>query len=427
MVDFQQIIRPGLAAALSPEEVRRWIDPLAWEYDQERGHLKILAPTAFHRRQVEGYAPWLLRLAEESGRPLQRLTVESRAGKSRSASVITLGPPSQAGPRFEPLNGAHTFQRFIGGRSNRLATMALGELAAAPPAGGRSVVVAASGPWGKTHLLEALAWSLAADPRRRVLKVSGGRPQALANGAWREKEFLLVDDVHLLADSPAAQRELAQAFDEASAHGLNLVLSSPMPPARLTGLAESLCSRLGGGLVLKIDPPEYELLRDLAARRARELGLDVSMEILGVLTREAQGDPRRLSGFLESMSFITSRTSIPPLEALRLLGPGAGSAETKMELATILNGVAAAFGLKITDLTGHSKLRQAAWPRRVAMLLARELTGLTTTEIGEALGGRDHSTVIHALKKIQEELKNQAQAQLVENIKRSLITSVSGV
>jgi chromosomal replication initiator protein len=106
-----------------------------------------------------------------------------------------------------------------------------------------------------------------------------------------------------------------------------------------------------------------------------------------------------------------------------MLSPGGGPAETKVDMETILNGVAAFFNLKVTDLTGQSKLRHTAWPRRVAMLLAREMTGLTTTDIGAALGGRDHSTVIHALKKIQEELRNPTQVQAVENIRRSLIVS----
>lgn len=425
-MDFRDLILSRLAGALPPADLRRWLEPLAWEYDSERGELRLLAPTIFHQREAARHTALILAQAAECGRPLKNVTVECRRPGPRSALVVTASAPGSAAPRFTVLNAAHSFQAFIRGPGNLLAGLALEEFAAGSGLpGARSLLLVASGPWGKTHLLEALALRLAGEPHRPFLKLSGGEGEArpLAPGFWREKELIIVDDVHLLAERPDLQAGLVQAFDEAVSRSLGLVFSSPQPPAKLTALSEPLRSRLGGGLVLKIEPPEPELMREMAQRRCRELGLEASPEMLGALVREARSDPRRLAGFLETVAFITghSRLSLP--EAMRMLSPGGAAVETKVNMETILSGVAAAFGLKVSDLTGHSKLRQAAWPRRVAMLLAREMTNLTTTDIGEALGGRDHSTVIHALKKIHEELRNPTQVQLVENIKRSLIIS----
>jgi chromosomal replication initiator protein len=163
----------------------------------------------------------------------------------------------------------------------------------------------------------------------------------------------------------------------------------------------------------------------LAERRAAELSLDWPQEVPAALVRRAERDPRRLLGLVETLYFIVNQAGLSPSEALARLGPAESAAEqaVAVSLDDILAGVATAFGLKVSDLTGPSRLRQAAWPRRVAMLLARELTRLTTTEIGAAFGGRDHSTVIHALKKINIELKLPSQVKLVENIKRAILMS----
>ena len=320
-----------------------------------------------------------------------------------------------------------TFDRFIQAGSNRLAALALRNLT--PGAlGSRSLLLIAPGPWGKSHLLEALArasglkssawpWpclKLTADPGRATPELAQLRAAGL----------ILVDDVHLLAGRPDLQQRLAQAFDD-PAGPASLVVSSPCPPQQLTNLSESLRSRLGGGLVLVIERPEYDLMLEIGARLAGELNLTLPPEMLSELARSSDGDPRRLQGYLRTLAFIMANTRLTPAQALKRLGL-AGAAHPPggtISLETIVNCVADSFGLKVSDLAGHTRSRQLAWPRRVTMFLARELTDLTTTQIGQALGGRDHSTVIHALKTIRVDLKNPAMAQLLENIKRSLLIS----
>jgi len=319
---------------------------------------------------------------------------------------------------------AMTFENFLEGESNRLARLALADLASGRPLGSLSLFLAAPGPWGKTHLLTALARRLAETGGRPVLGLEVGGEAAWPE-SWAAEALVIVDDVHFLAVRPDLQRRLIQIFDDAAARRSGLVFSAPAPPARLEGLSEPLKSRLGGGLALSLGRPEYELMQNLAERRAGELGPVWPSEVLAALVRRAAGDPRRLLGLVETLHFIVSRAALSPAEALVRLGPDDIAAEqaASVSLDDILAGVATAFGLKVSDLTGHSRLRQAAWPRRVAMLLARELTRLTTTEIGAAFGGRDHSTVIHALKKINVELKLPSQVKLVENIKRAILIS----
>ena len=318
-----------------------------------------------------------------------------------------------------------TFEGFLEGESNLLARRALADLAEGRATWGvRSLMLIAPGPWGKTHLLTALTRRLSETGSRPGL-VLGVGAEARWPADWPEEALIIVDDVHFLATRPDLQQRLIQVFDAAPAHRPGLVFSAPAPPARLGGLSDPLRSRLGGGLVLPLGGPEYELMLVLAERRVAELGPAWPPEVPAALVRRAEGDPRRLLGLVETLHFIVNQVGLSPAEALTRLGPAENAEEqaAAVSLDDILAGVATAFGLKVSDLTGHSRLRQAAWPRRVAMLLARELTRLTTTEIGAAFGGRDHSTVIHALKKINIELKLPSQVKLVENIKRAILAS----
>lgn len=423
---FRDLISSRLWGVLPSREIRRWFEPLRWDYDESTGHLRITAPTIFHRRYLaEKYAAYLDELASEIGRHrVSRVTLESR---EKGAMVPILPDPRRTpvSHGLSSINVDHTFQNFIVGDSNRLAVMALNDFAAGElNLGSRSIFFISAGPWGKTHLLDALTRRLAGERGHFFIRMSAAdevhvpprddRPRGLS---------LIIDDVRLLAGKAEAQQRLVQFFDEMPSGFSSLVCSSPVSPQKLTGLSESLRSRLSGGLVLKIEPPEYDLLLELATRKARDYGLDLALETLSSLVRRAENDPRRLQGFIEAVCFAVKRGGLSPDEAARRLYPDdePGAQEKQVDLDSILAAVAAAFGLKVADLTGHSKLRQAAWPRRVAMYLVKEITGLTTTKIGESFGGRDHSTVIHALKKIRQELKNPAQAQLVENIRRSLI------
>jgi len=436
MADYQAILMPRLAAHLSPEEIRRWFGPLQWHHDPAVNRLWLTCPSPFHQKKLaRDYAALLMELAATSGRPLSGLELDCapRSGPRPPARIEIISPSQAESPARQclpPLNEAHSFERFLRGPGNHLAVLALKKLALEPAAlVTGSLLLTAEGPWGRTHLLDALTLALSRAGRPGLLKMTGDPGQSSAPPArrWAEAEVVIVDDVHQLETRTDLQQQLVQLFDEALVRPLTLIFSAPLPPQRLTGLSEALRSRLGGGLVLAIEAPEYELLLALAERRAAELELPAPPETLAGLARQAQGDPRRLLGFLETLAFITKEAGLPLDQALGFLDPGdqrsRPSGRPQLDMETILRGVAEAFGLKVGDLTGHSRLRQAAWPRRVAMLLAREMTALTTTEIGEAFGNRDHSTVIHALKKARQEMQNPNQIQMMENIKRSLALS----
>lgn len=427
-----QALKDRVLSRLRPsddDEARRWLASALWLPREAEGSLELLAPTIFHLRALEPHLARAAEAAAEAGYRFKSLTARAVPRSDRVPQLNLLAPTpapkAEAEPR--PLNPRHSFETFEFAPSNSLAAGALRDLASGPAtlAARLSVLLLiAPGPWGKSHLLEALARALASEGRSFFRLDLTRAPAAESLGDfWRGRELIIIDDLPLLAGRPDLQARLTQAHDEAAAVGGLMVAASPVPAHQLSGLSEALRSRLGGGLSLPLERPEYETLLALARRRAGELALDLSPEALAPALRAAEGDPRRLGGYLETAAHIAQALAVDPAEALhRALPVGSGGPQgAELGIEAIVEAVAAAFGLKSGDLTGPSKVRSAVWPRRAAMLLARELTSLTTTEIGAALGGRDHSTVIHALQKVRRELENPARARLVENIKRSLL------
>ena len=430
MFDFKSTVMAHLNTIAEPEEMNRWLEPLNWFYEPSDGSLLLESPTPFHSRQARKYLHLLKAAASVFSCPLNKIEIKSRGGIKDELPKIILtiqDQPRHNGSALNPLDTAHRFHNFTISGSNRLAYTAVSTLldddSLLHRHARRGLLLISEGPWGKTHLLDALACLL-----WEQKKIFSWFDAARLDGAEAAaelsylKEAVLIDNVHQLP--PEAQSGLIQVFDANVPRGKLLVCTSPFPAHQLGGLSEPLRSRLGGGLSLKIEVPEYELLAKLAALYGSEFHLDFSDEDVAVLAKEAADDPRRLQGLVKTLAFIISRGGLSPAEALERVCLNSGKDKNRhLSVEDVVVSVAAAFGLKAGDLTGHSRLKQTAWPRRVAMYLARELTGLTTPELGAAFGGRDHSTIIHALKKINEELKNPSQLKMVENLRHSLITS----
>lgn len=423
--DFKNLLMQALGQSLPPEELRRWFLPLNWVYRNEEAELKLEAPTYFHGQALLKHL-WLLNeLASGSGYVLKKITVECNGypsygyQKPPPALTFTL-PPGRTLTPPQLVSQYHSFERFLEAPGNRLARMAVTHFLE-PLSESPSLLLLAPGPWGKTHLLDALTLVLRGT-NSSVYRGNGADSPLVEEEPWPEATIIIFDDVHLLDRNQPLQQKLRRAFDQTAIRPLKLVFTAPEFP---TMLNESLHSRLGGGLVIKIEPPDYNLMYAIGLQRCRELSLELPAESLGGLIRESEADPRRLNGLLETIHYITNQTGLTVPEALGRLTldrvPQARSAPVAME--SILVTVAGAFGLKISDLTGQSRLKQVAWPRRVAMLLTREMTFLTTTEIGKAFGNRDHSTVIHALKKIKTELKDPAHIQIIETLKQAVLTA----
>ena len=403
----------------------QWLKPIALVPGSDGESVRLALPSAFMTNWVRNhYADRLLQefkallpnvrsVAIETGlvsAPAAVLTVESLpAPIVAPAAVIADRPPLD--PRF-------TFDRFVVDASNRVAYNAA--LAIAEPGVPRfSPLFLHSGTGqGKTHLMHAIGTAyLAAVPEARVLSMSAERfmfdfVQALRNRdthsfktRLRSADLLLIDDLQFIAGKDSTQEEFFHTMNEVMGAGKRLVISADRCPQGLDGVEARITSRLSCGLVADIKTPDLALRRAVLARKLVDMpGANVPDEVLDLLAARITANIRDLEGALNRVVAYAQLTGVEiDLEfAVATLGDVLRGAERRVTIDEIQKAVSAHFELKPVDLVSARRAVVVARPRQIAMYLAKRLTTRSLPEIGRKFGGRDHSTVIHAVRRIEE-------------------------
>ena len=361
---------------------------------------------------------------EDSG----RLVVDER---------VVLAAPIEE--RVTPLNPLFTFSNFIVGPSNRFAQAACRAVAENPSRTYNPLVLYGGVGLGKTHLLHAIG-NLAQEhhPGLRALYISSenfmnemisvlrsGGDMRLFREKFRNTDLLLIDDIQFLAGKESTQEEFFHTFNDLHSHGKQIVATSDIPPREIN-LDERLRNRFEWGLVADISRPDYETRLAILRGKARAERRGVPDGVLEFLARTFTHNVRELEGSLVkilALSSILDREINLDLakEALRDILK-AQSRPVSIEL--IQEAVTNRFNLKLTDMKARKRTDAVAYPRQIAMYLSRELTPASLPEIGSAFGGRDHTTVIHAINKIEQKMKQDTElAAVIEK----LIQQVKGV
>jgi chromosomal replication initiator protein len=316
------------------------------------------------------------------------------------------------------LNPKYTFDNFVVGPCNRFAWAAAAGTAEAPGKAYNPFFLHGSVGLGKTHLLQSLCVSLLErNPKTRILYLScetfvnhfigaleDGDVQKFRN-KYRNVDVLVVDDIHLLANKERTQEEFFHTFNALHQQGKQIVLSSDSPPRDIPTLQERLVSRFKWGLVTEIEPPCYETRMAILKRKSRDRGREIPDDVACLLAERVDSNIRELEGAvtkLLSYAGLSGRPVTPELarEALRELF-AVRKGQPSME--DILNLVTARFEVKLSDLQSKRRTNTIAYPRQIAMWLARQITRHSLEEIGGFFGGRDHSTVIYAVAKVQRQ------------------------
>ena len=376
-----------------------------WIYDHYRDILNISI-----LKTLGKVLPVAFDIKEE---PLQKTT--------SPLSQAQVAPPEklvQKKPFY--LNPKYTFEGFVVGSSNRFAHAVTLAIAEAPAKAYNPLFIYGGVGLGKTHLMQAACHYIS--EMHRGLKLfyttSESFTNELINGIqtrttqkFREKyrsvDVLLIDDIHFIAGKEATQEEFFHTFNALYDGHKQIVLSSDRAPKTIPGLEERLISRFEWGLVTDVELPDFETRIAILKKKAERNGLKLPDDILYFIAEKITTNIRELEGALIKLiaySALENKKITMELakEILKDTGFG-GSKKITMEL--IQKKVAEYFDIKLSDMKTKKRTRQVAYPRHVAMYLAREMTDLTLPEIGEHFGGRDHSTVIHALEKIDSDLK----------------------
>ena len=410
-----------LESELPEQDFNTWVRPL--QAVEGVGALKLLAPNRFVVDWVN--ANLLPRLGEllrdvtTGGPPIVTVEVGSRSKIQHAAPAVAPVKPRRAeglvvGAR---LNADFTFSTFVEGKSNQLAKAAAQQVAENPGRAYNPLFLYGGVGLGKTHLMHAVAHLMKErDAEARIAYVHserfvGDMVRALQHNsmnefktAYRSLDALLIDDIQFFAGKERSQEEFFHTFNELLEGQHQVILTCDRYPKEVDGLEERLKSRFGWGLTVAIEPPELETCVAILMTKAQAGGVTLPEEVAFFIAKRIRSNVRELEGALRRV-IANSRFTGHPItvefakEALRDL------LQLQAKLITIENiqkTVADYYKVRLSDLLSKRRNRSVARPRQVAMALAKELTTHSLPEIGDAFGGRDHTTVLHACKRIKE-------------------------
>ncbi|HSO47675.1 MAG TPA: chromosomal replication initiator protein DnaA [Rhizobiaceae bacterium] len=343
-----------------------------------------------------------------------------------------------------PLDPRHTFANFIDGKSNRIAYAAARTVAEDDKGSVRfnPLFVHASVGLGKTHLLQAVAWEARTrDPRKKVLYLTAEyfmwrfaaaiRDQTALSlkESLRDIDLLVIDDMQFL-QGKAIQAEFCHLLNELIDSARQVVVAADRPPAELESLDERVRSRLKGGVTLEVESPDYELRKAiLNARyeeaRAEQPSLDIPEDIRHYVARQVTTSGRDVEGAFNQL-LVQHRFSEGPMsfeELDKMLGHLIRSSDSRrVRIEDIQKVVARQFNVSKNDLLSNRRTRVIVRPRQIAMYLSKIMTPRSLPEIGRRFGGRDHTTVLHAVRKIEDlASKDQKLAHEIELLKRLIL------
>jgi len=420
-------------ARMEPEE---WSD----------GRLAVSVPTRFLRNWIEThYQSRLHKLSEaELGQvDAVQVRVRTRGVPHRAADLPTpppaviedsaparrmSAPLSLAGERGSPLDSSQTFESYFIGGSNRLAHAAalrVAEAAPGTPVSFNPLFVHSAAGLGKTHLLNAIAWRIRnTQPDRRVLYITAERFMYHFIGALKQRDtiafkdyfqsidVLLIDDFQFL-QGKTMQQEFCHTFNSLVDSKRQVIIAADVPPAQLDTIDQRMRSRLMGGLVVDIDLPDLDLRREILANRLEAARRDyqsfqMSPDVLEFIANTCTGGGRELEGALNKMIAHHQLSHAPvtlDLAAMVLRDMAQNPDQCRVKIEDILKVIGRHYNVARADLLSARRSRAVVVPRQIGMYLAKKLTPRSLPEIGRRFGGRDHSTVLHAVRKIEDQMR----------------------
>ena len=315
------------------------------------------------------------------------------------------------------LNHKYTFEQFIVGASNRLAHAASLAVAEMPAEAYNPLFLYGGVGLGKTHLLQAIAHFALSKGRHITYTTSETFTNDLINAIrtqstelfrekYRNTDFLLIDDIQFIAGKESTQEEFFHTFNALHSSGSQIVLSSDRPPKAITTLEDRLRSRFEWGLQADIQPPDLETRIAILRFKAEVLDAEAPDDVMEFIARRAQSNIRELEGALNKVVAHSAMMRSPiNLELANVALQDIVSRQAELTVSQIIEDVAQYYRLDQDVLVGRGRSKDVSAARQMAMYIAREETGASLPQIGEALGGRDHTTVMHGWEKIASQIE----------------------
>lgn len=440
MEEFWQTCSAQLEQELTPQQFSAWIKPLA-PLDFEEGRLRIAAPNRFKLDWVKTqFASRINELAMQYWEaPIEVQFVLDPRGNNRRPGTAAAAPapalnghaaPAESAvavpvrvetveedPRREQsrINAALTFDSFVTGKANQLARAAAVQVANNPGSSYNPLFLYGGVGLGKTHLIHAIGNQVLADnPRTRIRYIHAEQYVRDVVTAYQRKGFddfkryyhsldlLLIDDIQFFGGKSRTQEEFFYAFEALIAAKKQIIITSDTYPKEITGMDDRLISRFDSGLTVAVEPPELEMRVAILLKKAQQEGVNLSDDVAFFVAKHLRSNVRELEGALRKIlaysRFHGKDITIDVVkDALKDL---LSVQNRQISVENIQKTVADFFNIKVADMYSKKRPANIARPRQIAMYLAKELTQKSLPEIGELFGGRDHTTVLHAVRKI---------------------------
>lgn len=402
-----------LEREIALEEVNTWLRPLQAEISHS-GAIRLLAPNDFVCEQVNNqYLPMIRDFFVSNGFEKDRIRVvvggngvqNSKPAHPRGGKGFSSG-----------LDERYRFSNFVLGKSNELGFAAAQQVTHDPGKAYNPLLLYGGTGLGKTHLLHAIGHELAQqNPQFKIVylhseKFVSEMIQALRHASidafkarYRNVDTLLIDDIQFFAGKDRSQEEFFHTFNALLESRQQIILTCDRYPKEVEGIEARLRSRFGWGLSVPIEPPDFETRVAILMKKAMEAGLALEENVAMLIARRMRSNVRDLEGALNSLiaNARFSGRSINEDYTREILRDILAVHDRQVTLENIQKVVAAYYRLKVADLLSKRRTRNIARPRQMAMFLAKALTQHSLPEIGDAFGGRDHTTVLHACRKIE--------------------------
>lgn len=445
-------VRASLRTEFGENTYRSWLNPLTLE-SIEGGNVQLSVPTRFMRNWIETqYGMRILALwkrenssinAIEIRQASQRKSLETKLKASLSADEdsarvesAVLETEDVTAQLSAPVDPRFNFESFIVGKPNELAHAAARRVAEAPNVPFNPLFLFGGVGLGKTHLMHSIAAHIRkVSPEKKVLYLSAEKFMYQFIRALRYKDtmafkeqfrsvdVLMIDDVQFIAGKESTQEEFFHTFNALVDQNRQVVISADKSPAELDGIEDRMKSRLGWGLVAEIHTTTYELRLGILQSKADQLGVDVPIKVMEFLAHRITSNVRELEGALNRLVAYANLVGRPiTLENTQeVLHDLLRANDRKVTIEEIQKRVAEHFNIKLSEMHSARRSRAVARPRQVAMYLSKQLTARSLPEIGRQFGRRDHTTVLHAVKRIEElRQSDQGFAEDVDLLRRML-------
>lgn len=421
-----QEIKQYLSRVLPEEAYQNWVahTELLRESDER---LEVAVPDDYSRLWLEReLAPAVEQACRATGRP--DITIHYVLAPATSNEDCPASPTQTAVPTVPPepfpflhsqsqLNPRFTFDTFVVGSCNQFAHAAACAVARQPATRYNPLFIYGSSGMGKTHLLHAIGRALLDHhPHMRVVYTTGeqfmnemiqclraGRMSAFQHH-YRHADALLIDDIHILGGKERTQEEFFHTFNSLYDHQKQIVISSDQLPKNIPGLVERLRTRFEWGLLVDVQPPDLETKMAILDKKAEAEGVHLPEEVRILLATRIRSSVRELEGAFTKLLAYSSVTGAPittamAMQALRhMLQPP----ERRITMEAVVRAVAERFGLQPAQLKQKTNAHEISRPRQIAMYLCKDLTGASLPEIGRHFGGKHHTTVLHAIRKVEQ-------------------------